>query len=103
MARHPILGDVRGLGLMLGVEIVVPGTGRKDPRSRDALVAQAFRRGLLILGCGDNTVRFCPPLVVTAEEVDTALRIFEEAVEEVAAAGPVSGPGDPPLQPIPDR
>jgi 4-aminobutyrate aminotransferase len=87
MARRPIIGDVRGLGLMLGAEIVVPETGRKDPRTRDALVTEAFRRGLLILGCGDNTVRFCPPLVVSAEEVDTALRIFEEAIEAAPAGG----------------
>jgi 4-aminobutyrate aminotransferase len=85
MSRRRILGDVRGLGLMLGAEIVVPDTPdlRKDAKRRDAIVEKAFQRGLLLLGCGDNTVRFCPPLVVTSEEIDTCLRIFEEAVAEV--------------------
>ena len=85
MSRHRIIGDVRGLGLMLGAEIVVPDTPdfRKDAKRRDAIVEKAFQRGLLLLGCGDNTVRFCPPLVVTAEEIDTCLRLFEEAVAEV--------------------
>ena len=84
MSRHRVIGDVRGLGLMIGAEIIVPGTAdrRRDPKRRDGIVEKAFRRGLLLLGCGDNTVRFCPPLVVTSEEVDTCLRIFEEAVTE---------------------
>ena len=73
--------------MMVGAEIIVPDTPDfgKDPQRRDAIVEKAFRRGLLLLGCGDNTVRFCPPLVVTAEEVDTCLRLFEEAVAEVEA------------------
>ena len=84
MARHPVLGDVRGLGLMVGAEIIVPGSAdrRKDSRTRDAIVEKAFARGLLLLGCGDNTVRFCPPLVVTSEQVDTCLKLFEESVAE---------------------
>ncbi|HEV8374862.1 MAG TPA: acetyl ornithine aminotransferase family protein [Candidatus Polarisedimenticolia bacterium] len=87
MARHRIVGDVRGLGLMVGAEIIVPGTSdrKRDPRRRDAIVEKAFHRGLLLLGCGDNTVRFCPPLVVTSDEVDTCLGIFEEAVAEAEA------------------
>ncbi len=86
MARHPLIGDLRGLGLMVGAEIIVPGYDRrKDPGKREAIVAAAFERGLLLLGCGDNTVRFCPPLVVTGEEIDTCVRIFEEAVAEVEA------------------
>jgi len=87
MSRHRIIGDVRGLGLMVGAEIVVPDTSdrRKDARGRDAIVEKAFRRGLLLLGCGDNTVRFCPPLIVSASEVDTCLGIFEQAVAELEA------------------
>jgi 4-aminobutyrate aminotransferase len=84
MARHPIVGDVRGLGLMAGAEIVQPGTDRqKDPAGRDVIVERAFHRGLLVLGCGDNTLRLCPPLVVSGEEVDTCLGILEETVAEV--------------------
>jgi 4-aminobutyrate aminotransferase len=86
MSRQAIVGDVRGLGLMAGAEIIQPGAERaKNPKARDAIVEKAFHRGLLLLGCGDNTVRFCPPLVVTSEEVDTCLRLFEEAVAEVAS------------------
>ena len=86
MARHPMIGDVRGLGLMVGVEIVVPGPERrKNPVGRDAMIESAFGRGLLLLGCGDNTLRFCPPLVVSKDEVDTCLGIFEEVVAEVEA------------------
>ena len=87
MARDPILGDVRGLGLMVGAEVIIPGTSerRKDARTRDDIVDKAFARGLLLLGCGDNTVRFCPPLVVTSEQVDTCLRLFEESVAEAEA------------------
>jgi len=84
MSRHAIIGDLRGLGLMIGAEIIVPGYGHApNPKGRDAIIERAFHRGLLLLGCGDNTVRFCPPLVVSAAEVDTCLRIFEEAVTEV--------------------
>jgi len=84
MERHSIIGDVRGLGLMIGAEIIVPGTSdrRRDPARRDAIVTKAFHRGLLLLGCGDNTVRFSPPLVVTSAQVDTCLEIFEAAVAE---------------------
>jgi 4-aminobutyrate aminotransferase len=51
---------------MVGVEIVVPGPERKrNPVGRDTMIERAFGRGLLLLGCGDNTLRFCPPLVVS--------------------------------------
>jgi len=86
MSRHAIIGDVRGLGLMVGAEIISPGPGRKrDPRGRDAIVEKGFLRGLLLLGCGDNTVRFSPPLVISNDEVETCLRIFEASVAEVEA------------------
>lgn len=87
MSRHPIIGDIRGLGLMVGAEIIFPGPGNKrNPGGRDAIVEKAFQKGLLLLGCGDNTVRFSPPLVVSQDEVETCLRIFEEAVTDVEAS-----------------
>jgi 4-aminobutyrate aminotransferase len=81
MARHPSIGDVRGLGLMIGVEFV------KDRKSkapadelRERIVTLAFERGLILLGCGKSVVRIAPPLSVSRSEMDEGLRIFEEAV-----------------------
>ena len=82
--QHPIIGDVRGRGLMIGVELVRDRTTKERATDeRNAVVQAAFRRGLLILGAGRNTVRFCPPLVLTADEADTAVRIFGESLAEV--------------------
>jgi 4-aminobutyrate aminotransferase len=81
MARHPSIGDVRGMGLMIGVEFV------KDRKSkeyadevRDRVVDLAFERGLMLLGCGKSVIRFSPPLSVSRAEIDEGLAIFEEAV-----------------------
>ena len=81
---HPLIGDVRGRGLMIGVELVRDRqTKERAGRERDAVVAAAFRRGLLLLGAGANAIRFSPPLVLTREQADTAVRIFDEALSEV--------------------
>jgi 4-aminobutyrate aminotransferase len=80
------MGDVRGKGLMAAVELVkdretkAPAT---DWRSR--IIHKAFEKGLLVLGCGENSIRFSPSLTVTAAEVDVCLSIFEEAVKAVAS------------------
>ncbi len=81
--RHECIGDVRGKGLMVAVELVLDRE-RKTPAAdlRGRLIQCAFRKGLLLLGCGQNTVRFCPALSLTADEVDTGLTIFEEALVE---------------------
>ncbi|HEX5106079.1 MAG TPA: acetyl ornithine aminotransferase family protein [Pirellulaceae bacterium] len=81
MARHKLIGDVRGLGLMIGVELV-RDRATKEPASteRDEVVQLAFREGLLLLGCGVNTLRFCPPLVVTKEQCDVAVGILDEVL-----------------------
>jgi 4-aminobutyrate aminotransferase len=70
--------DVRGKGLMIGVELA-------DPKLAEEVQWACFTRGLLVLECGKQTVRLCPPLVVSAGEANTAMRIFGEAVEAVAA------------------
>jgi 4-aminobutyrate aminotransferase len=76
--RHPHAGEVRGLGLMVAMDIVHPGEPVVgNPAGREAVVQEAFRRGLLLLGCGEYAVRFCPPLCVTAAQVDTALEILD--------------------------
>jgi 4-aminobutyrate aminotransferase len=77
------MGDVRGKGLMVGVELVKDRITRERAGDwRDRLIQTAFQKGLLLLGCGENTIRFCPALTVSAEEVDLCLTIFEEAVRE---------------------
>ncbi len=75
------LGDVRGLGLMVGVELVKDRhTKERASEWRNGLIQEAFQKGLLLLGCGENTVRFCPALTVSANEVDCALELFETAL-----------------------
>lgn len=80
-ARFPIVGDVRGLGLMLGVELVRDKQSKtKAPELRDRVVDLAFERGLLILGAGDNTLRFSPPLIISRDQCDFALDTLEECL-----------------------
>ncbi|RME89195.1 MAG: acetyl ornithine aminotransferase family protein [Anaerolineae bacterium] len=81
MARHPSIGDVRGLGLMIGVEFVRDRESREPAETlRDRVVNLAFERGLLLLGCGKSVIRIAPPLSVSKSEIDEGLQIFEEAV-----------------------
>ncbi len=83
-ARSPLIGDVRGLGLMVGVELV-RDRHSKEPagKERDAVVQRCFEKGLLLLGCGQSTLRFCPPLIIGEEEVDIAVSILDEALAEI--------------------
>lgn len=83
--QYEIVGDVRGRGLMIGVEIVEDKQSRK-PGSlmRERIVDLAFERGLMLLGCGENTIRLCPPLIVTQDETDVALDILEECIALVS-------------------
>jgi 4-aminobutyrate aminotransferase len=82
--KHRLVGDVRGRGLMLGVEIV-KDQKTKEPGNaeRDRIVEVAFERGVLFLGCGPNTVRISPPLVVTKDEADVAIDVLEESIDIV--------------------
>lgn len=81
MARHPSIGDVRGLGLMIGVEFVKDREAKTpDEQLRDRIVDLAFERGLLLLGCGKSVIRVAPPLSVSKAEIDEGLGIFEEAL-----------------------
>jgi 4-aminobutyrate aminotransferase len=80
-ARHPLVGDVRGRGLMIGIELVKDQTTREvAPLLRDRIVDLAFERGLLILGCGESSIRLAPPLIVREEEATIALDILEECL-----------------------
>lgn len=81
VARYPTVGDVRGRGLMIGIEIVEDQKSRTPVGPmRDRIVELAFDRGLLILGCGETSIRLCPPLIVKQEEADIALDILEECI-----------------------
>lgn len=75
--RHPVIRDVRGLGLMIGIQL-------PDHDHMAAVEQAAFHKGLLVLGCGDDVIRMSPPLVIRRDQVDTALEVFEEAVAEVS-------------------
>jgi 4-aminobutyrate aminotransferase len=83
--RFPIVGDVRGLGLMLGVELVRdPVTKERAPELRDRIEQLAFERGLLVLGCGPNSLRLCPPLTISRDQADFALDTIEECLRIVS-------------------
>jgi 4-aminobutyrate aminotransferase len=81
MAEHQIIGDVRGRGLMIGVELVRDRkTKERATAERDRVVRECFTRGLLVLGAGQNAIRLSPPLVLTTEQADTALGILDAAL-----------------------
>jgi len=83
--RFECMGDVRGKGLMVGVELVKDRQSKAPAADwRGRIIQRAFEKGLLILGCGQNSIRFCPSLTVSAEEIDVGLSIFEECLKEIA-------------------
>jgi len=80
--RFLYVGEVRGLGLMIGIEIVRnQETKEPAPDLRDRLEKLAFERGLLILGCGTNSIRLCPPLVITRDQADFAIATLEQCLQ----------------------
>jgi len=82
--QFTVLGDVRGLGLMMAVDLVKDRDKQiLDPALRDQVVQLAFQQGLLLLGCGESALRFCPPLCIRADQVDTALGILAKILTEV--------------------
>ena len=83
--KHKIVGDIRGRGLMIGVEIVKDQATREQAKDlRDEIVELAFRKGLCILGAGYNSFRLCPPLVIDNEQADFAVQVLDEVLVEVA-------------------
>jgi 4-aminobutyrate aminotransferase len=84
--RHARLGEVRGVGLMMAIDVTAEGDPETlDHDGRDEVIQRAFQKGLLLLGCGEGAIRFCPPLCVTAEQVDTALHILGQVLAERTA------------------
>ena len=82
-SKYAIVGDVRGKGLMIGVEIVKDRkTKERAGGLRDAIVNRAFAKGLLILGAGENVVRLCPPLVIDEEQASFAIRALADCLRE---------------------
>jgi 4-aminobutyrate aminotransferase len=81
MDKHGCIGDVRGLGLMVGVEFVTDReTNNPAAKLRDRVELNCYERGLILLGCGTNSIRWSPPLIITKEQADVALEIFDEAI-----------------------
>jgi 4-aminobutyrate aminotransferase len=85
--RFPCIGDVRGKGLMIGMELVTDRSSRAPAKKLcDAVLTRAFHHGLLLLSCGASTVRFIPPLMINRGHVDEALTLLEPALQEALAS-----------------
>jgi len=81
---HALVGDVRGRGLMIGIELVKNKETRESATElRNRVEMVAFEKGLVILGCGETSIRLCPPLIVTEDEATVALDILEDALTQV--------------------
>jgi len=81
---HPLIGDVRGRGLMIGMELVKDKATREPaPALRNRWEALAFEKGLMVLGCGETSLRLCPPLIISEQEATVAMDILEEALVQV--------------------
>ena len=86
MSMHPVIGDVRGIGLMLGIDFVTDRESKgKNLDLRNAVVSECFKRGLLVLGAGASTIRLSPPLIVDEEQADCAVRILSESISAATA------------------
>ncbi len=84
--KHALVGDVRGKGLMIGLELVRDRqTKERAVEERNALVQAMFRRGVLVLGAGKNAIRLAPPLVLTRDQADILLKVMDEALTEVSS------------------
>jgi 4-aminobutyrate aminotransferase len=83
MDKYEIIGDVRGLGLMIGVELV-KDRASKEPASKELenVINNCFKRGVLVIGAGMSTIRIAPPLCITDEQVDEALEIIEDEISK---------------------
>jgi 4-aminobutyrate aminotransferase len=86
LSGHACVGDIRGLGLMVGLEIVQDrDSASPAPELRLRIIQDAFRRGLLLIGCGKSTIRLAPPLVADTEDVDIAIRILDDVMAKAFA------------------
>jgi len=82
--NHRLMGDVRGMGLMIGIELVLDRKTKAPAiAQRNAIVRRCFEKGLLVLGCGQSVLRFMPPLTLTQKEAEQGLGVFEAVLREV--------------------
>jgi 4-aminobutyrate aminotransferase len=82
--RHPIVGNIRGKGLMIGIEIVRDQrTKERAPDLRNRIIQSAFHKGLLILGAGENSLRLCPPLIIDEEQAEFAVHTLDACISEI--------------------
>jgi 4-aminobutyrate aminotransferase len=80
---HPMVGDVRGRGMMIGIELVLDKATREPASAvRNRVEELAFERGLMVLGCGESAIRLCPPLIVSEDEATVALDLLEDALTQ---------------------
>ena len=84
--RHAAIGEVRGRGLMIGMELIEPASREPARALCDAVITRAYHKGLLLLSCGQSTVRFMPPLMIDPRDVDEAMTLLEAALVEAQAA-----------------
>jgi 4-aminobutyrate aminotransferase len=84
--KHPVIGEVRGKGLMIGMELITDRASKAPAKKLcDALITQAYHNGLILLSCGQSTVRYMPPLMIREADVDEAVEIVDRSLEEVIA------------------
>jgi 4-aminobutyrate aminotransferase len=85
--HYECLGDIRGLGLMQAAELVKDRhTKTPDKALRDKLLQGCFKKGLLLLSCGDSVIRFCPPLIISPDDTAVALDIFESVLKDALSS-----------------
>ncbi len=86
LGEHPRVGDIRGLGLMVGVDLVKDrGSRETDHDLREATQQEAYKRGLLTLGCGPSTIRLAPPLIIDEVDADIAVALLRESLDAALA------------------
>jgi len=81
--RHPIIGDIRGMGLMIGIELVKDEKKTPAREERDKLIQSAFSRGLLLMAAGASSLRLIPPMIINREQLDTGPTIMEDCLKEL--------------------
>ncbi len=81
--KHPTIANPRGLGLMCAVDVLNRRTGKPDAHLRERVLKETFQRGVILLGCGEAAIRFCPPLCINEAQLDVGLKLLDEAIATV--------------------
>ena len=80
--KYDFIGDIRGFGLSLGVDIINPSTGKKDPKATSKICYECFKRGLILIFLNKSTLRIQPPLVIEYAEIDEAMDLLENVMQD---------------------